>query len=240
MDVFQPPPLYSTLLFLGLLAICQAALVVAARRAGPEAGRGRRTLIATGVVVFVGALTAALATWVLDPEAFVLTALTLLSLNITALAIAFRPIGLGMGAAFPVGAWVLFHAFRLPLEYLLTVWHEAGTIPEQITWSGQNFDVATGILALVLGPVLLRWPNKKLALAFHIVGLALLFNVARIAVLSAPGAPIDVFDEPVLLAFHVPFIWIVPFAVVAALFAHVIALRALLRRSDEMSSSPRP
>lgn len=228
MNVFQSPPLYSTLVFLALLAICQGVLIIAARRAGAESGRGRRTLAAGGVVVFVGALTAALATWVLDPEAFVPTALTLLSLNIAALVVAFRPTGFAMGAAFPVGAWVLFHAFRLPLEYLLTVWHEAGTVPAQITWSGQNFDVATGVLALVLGPILLRWPNKKLAIAFHVVGLGLLFNVARIAVLSAPGAPIHVFDEPVLLAFHVPFIWIVPFAVVAALFAHVVALRVLL------------
>lgn len=228
MNVFQSPPLYSTLLFLALLVICQAVLVVAARRAGAESGRGRRTFVAISVLVFVGALTAALATWVLDPEVFLPTALTLFSLNVAALVVAFRPIGLAMGAVFPMGAWVLFHAFRLPLEYLLTVWHEAGTIPAQITWSGQNFDVATGILALVVGPILLRRPNKKLAVAFHVVGLGLLFNVARIAVLSAPSAPIHVFDEPVLLAFHVPFIWIVPFAVVAALFAHVIALRVLL------------
>ena len=106
-----------------------------------------------------------------------------------------------------------------------------GTVPEQITWSGQNFDVITGVLALVLGPILLRRPNKKVAIAFPIVGLALLINVARIAVLSAPGAPFDVFVEPVLLAFHVPYIWIVPFAVVAALFAHVTALRALFREA---------
>lgn len=228
MDVFQSPPLYSTLLFLALLAACQVVLVAVARRAGDEEGRWRRTLVSIGVVLGVGALTAALATWVLTPDVFAPTALTLAALNIAALVLAFRPIGLAMGAALPVGGWVLFHAFRLPLEYVLTLWHDAGTVPEQITWSGQNFDVATGILALVLGPILLRRPNKTVAIAFHVVGLALLLNVARIAVLSAPGAPLEVFDTPVLLAFHVPFIWIVPFAVVAAFFAHVVALRALL------------
>lgn len=237
MNVFQSPPLYSTLFFIALLVICQGVMVFAARRAGPEELRGRRTLIAMGLIVFIGALTAALATWVLDPEAFVPTALTLLSFNIIAVVVAFRPVGLAMGAAFPMGGWVLFHAFRLPLEYLLTLWHEAGTIPAQITWSGQNFDVITGILALVLGPILLRRPNKKVAIAFHAVGLALLFNVARIAVLSAPSAPFDMFEEPVLLAFHVPFIWILPFAVVAALFAHVVALRVLLSRDAQKSAS---
>jgi hypothetical protein len=227
MNVFQSPPLYSTLLFLALLAGCQVVLVAVARRAGDDEGRTHRTLVATAVILGVGAITGALAAWVLHPDAFVPTALTLGALNITALVLAFRPIGLAMGRALPVGGWVLFHAFRLPLEYLLTLWHDAGTIPAQLTWSGQNFDVATGILALVVGPMLLRRPSKSVAIAFHVVGLALLFNVARIAVLSAPGAPFEMFEEPVLLAFHVPFIWIVPFAVVAALFAHVIALRAL-------------
>lgn len=227
--VFQSPPLYSTLLFLALLVACQAVLIAVARRAGDETQRSRRTLIATMAILGVAALTAALATWVLTPESFVPTALTLFALNITALVLAFRPIGLAMGTALPMGGWVLFHVFRLPLEYVLTLWHDAGTIPVQITWSGQNFDVATGILALVLGPVLLLRPNKNVAIAFHVMGLALLVNIARIAVLSAPGAPFEMFEEPVLLPFHVPFIWIVPFAVVAAVFAHVIALRVLLR-----------
>lgn len=230
MEVFQPPPLYSTLLFIALLSVCQAVVVLVAGRAGAPVGRARRSGIALAIVVVTGGLTAALSAWVLDPEVFAPTALTLVSLNVIALVFAFRPIGLAMGMALPMGGWVLFHVFRLPLECLLAVWQAAGTIPEQLSWEGQNLDVITGVLALAVGPILLRWPNKKLAVAFHAVGLGLLFNVARIAILSAPGAPFDVFAEPVLLAFHFPFIWIVPFAVVTALFTHVIALRALLSR----------
>ncbi|CAN0565155.1 unnamed protein product, partial [Laminaria digitata] len=62
----------------------------------------------------------------------------------------------------------------------------------------------------------------------HVVGLGLLANVARIALFSVPS-PLRTFDVPLLLPFHAPYLWILPFAVSAALFTHIVGLRALMR-----------
>jgi len=56
--------------------------------------------------------------------------------------------------------------------------------------------------------------------------LALLCNVIRIALTSVPS-PLRVFDEVLYLPYHSPFVLILPFAVMTALFVHIVALRAL-------------
>jgi hypothetical protein len=58
----------------------------------------------------------------------------------------------------------------------------------------------------------------------------LLVNVARVAAFSSP-VPFRSYLEgpPVLLAFHVPFVWIVPICVGGALFGHLLVFRRLAR-----------
>jgi hypothetical protein len=53
-----------------------------------------------------------------------------------------------------------------------------------MTWSGANWDVVSGIAALVPAPVV-RW-FAALASVINGVGLLLLANVFRVAVLSPP------------------------------------------------------
>ena len=64
--------------------------------------------------------------------------------------IAFSSTGLRL-ARLPLAALIGFHAFRLPLELILHNWYKGGTLPVQMTYEGHNFDIATGILAVVVG-----------------------------------------------------------------------------------------
>lgn len=229
-DFVHPPTLTIVKFVLVLLAV-QAMLLYAVFRTGADARTGGRRAAAVAIAfALVLLVTGALASsgllasnprWA--PSYPIATMLVALGLGLS------RP-GRAMAAAVAPVYWVLFQGFRLPLELVLHTWGEAGTIPDQMTWSGQNFDVVAGTLALALGAAWLARPKATwLGGVAHVVGLALLANVGRIALLSLP-TPLKAFDGPaLLLPFHVPYTWIVPFAVGAALFGHVVGLRAIRR-----------
>lgn len=139
--------------------------------------------------------------------------------------------------------WLIgFQAFRLPLELVLHSWYEQGTLPVQMTYEGHNFDIVSGIAALL---VLLIWRKgqvpRSVVLGFNVLGSVLLVTVAAIAMMSTP-TPLRVYvDDPaVLLAFHFPYSWIVPFCVGAALFGHLTVFLWLhhTAQGDESTGKP--
>lgn len=239
---FTPPSLLTTVAFLGIVAAVWGFLVVgsgvAAAATGQAPGRWR-----SGASAFLGGwalVTGAALGSGLTAAALPLSVMAYFGLNqAVALGFAFSPVGRTFARGLPLWALAGFHAFRLPLEVVLHAWYEGGTLPVQMTWSGHNLDVATGVLGLVLGLVLharrtrTSGADRRALGVFTGVGLVLLGVVATIAVTSTPG-PLRLYpnDPPVLLAFYFPYGWIVPFAVSAALFMHVVAIRRLLQPSS--------
>jgi hypothetical protein len=149
--------------------------------------------------------------------------------------LALSPVGLRLATTIPIVALVGFQAFRLPLELVLHSWFTQGTIPESMTWSGQNWDIVSGLVALICAPFAGRY---RVAARFaNIVGFALLLNVMRVAVLSAPVPFGWNTQPPLLLAFHLPYALIGPVCVGGSLFGHIVLTRALWRRSSPRLSS---
>lgn len=223
LDAFVHPSPPSTAAFVAVVLLTVGMALVGVRRVAPE--WTGRALLAAALWL---ALTAAATLVIRRVEPAVMGFLALC--NLSALALAFSPVGRRL-AGLPLAALVGFHGFRLPLELILHAWVVGGTLPEQMTWSGQNPDVITGALALLLGLVGLWRPLPRRAAAlFSLVGLGLLLNVIRVAVGSAP-TPLRSFmnDPPVLLPWFVPFSWIVSVCVAGALCGHVVLLRALWR-----------
>lgn len=144
---------------------------------------------------------------------------------VVSVGLALSPVGRRLAMGVPLAALVAFQAFRLPLELVLHSWVAQGTIPETMTWSGQNWDIISGITALACAPLANRF--RGAARLANIVGLALLLNVMRVAILSSP-VPFgwDV-QPPLLLAFHLPYALIGPVCVGGALFGHLVLTRAL-------------
>jgi len=144
-----------------------------------------------------------------------------------ALAIGLSPLGGRMARGLTLPVLVAFQGFRLPLELVLHVWGESGTIPSTMTWEGANLDIISGALALLCAPLAGRW--RGAAWLANVVGLALLVNVVRVAVLSSglpfawPGV-----SPPLQLAMYLPYAWIGPVCVGGALAGHLILTRALL------------
>jgi hypothetical protein len=142
------------------------------------------------------------------------------------------PIGLGfskkggrMMEHLSIPFMVGFQSFRLPLEIVLHSWYRSGTIPKSMTWEGSNWDILTGVLAVCCFPFVGR--RFWLAWAFNVIGIFLLLNVVRVAVMSSP-VPFGWNVEPPLeLIVQLPYAYIVPVCVGGAFLGHVLLTRKL-------------
>jgi hypothetical protein len=140
-------------------------------------------------------------------------------------------------ASAPITALVLFQAFRLPLELVLHAWVRQGVIPETMTWTGANWDIVTGVFAILLAPLSRR--GGAAPWIFNAIGFAMLLNVMRVATLSSP-LPFAWPVEPKLaLVLHLPYALIIPICVGGALLGHIALTRALLGTKPAADSAPR-
>jgi len=97
-----------------------------------------------------------------------------------------------------------------------------------MTFEGRNFDILCGLTAPFVyyfgyvKPVL----SKKILLAWNIICLLLLVNIAVIAVLSGPFSFQRLaFDQPDIALLYFPFVWLPGFIVPVVLFAHLSAIK---------------
>lgn len=129
----------------------------------------------------------------------------------------------------PLWTLAAFHSFRLPLEIVLHMWSETGTVPATMTWSGQNFDVITGVIAsFCFFPVFRR---KSYIWFVNISGTLLLINVLRVVVMSAPLPFSWNLEKPLLVIIELPYAWIATICVWAAIIGHIVLTRALITKN---------
>jgi hypothetical protein len=147
------------------------------------------------------------------------------------LALAASPLGarlaLGLGVAWLVG----FQAFRIPVEIVLAMLSHAGAVPVQMTVEGLNFDMLSGVSALLVAWLAARGrlPAWGLLL-WNLLGLGLLLNIVVISALSMP-LPFRAFlNAPAnTIVAEAPFVWLPTFLVQAALLGHLLVFRRLWR-----------
>lgn len=228
---FAPPGPISTVAFLVVCALVLGATLAgvhAAYRASGQTSHRPASLVAACILLWLALTSLPVASGWITAHPFPGLPLYLGTVNAAALAFACSPIGKKLATGLPIAALVGFQAFRLPLEVVLHSWASQGTIPETMTWTGQNLDIVAGILALVAAP----WSARHRAIAWiaNGVGLALLINVMRVAIMSSPLPFAWKVEPPLLLAAHLPFAWIGSICVAGALAGHVILTRALLLR----------
>ncbi len=238
------PSTVSTAAFVAVvLAVVAAYVGIFAASYRGSAARARTPLIAfLGLAFWIAVALGATASGLLlqlmgSPKLMGYFALS----NALALLLALGPAGHRIVGNVPIAWLVGFQAFRLPLELVLHSWYEQGTLPIQMTYAGDNFDIVTGVLALLvwslltfgrLGSATRRW----VVLAFNVVGIGLLLTVMSIAVRSTPW-PLRTYlnDPPVLLAFYAPYTLILPVCVAGALWGHVLVFRWLWRQRTAAS-----
>jgi hypothetical protein len=153
--------------------------------------------------------------------------------------------GIGLGAsrfaaplvrALPLAGLVGFQAFRLPLELVMNEAGRAGVMPTLLSFSGWNFDVLTGTLALPVAALVAagrapRW----LVYAWSALGLAALAMIAVIAVVTAPFIQAFGPEQSNDWVAYLPFVFLPGVMVVAALCGHVLVLRRLRQEAPSTS-----
>jgi hypothetical protein len=214
-------------LFTALVVVVAALVAYGFRRAGVG-------LASTAAILLVYIAVPGVTAWlgILDrydplpaPPLVLLLMLTLLTV-----AIVFSPLGTRLASGIALGAVVAIQGFRVLVEMLLHRLYVEGAVPIQMTYSGRNFDVISGVSGLILGIWLLsrRHVPRSIVLAWNILGFALLANIVVIAVLSTP-VPFRRFVEgPANLPPSTfPYIWLPSFLVQVALGSHLLVFRQL-------------
>ena len=135
-------------------------------------------------------------------------------------------------AMLPIAVLVGAQGFRLPLELAMHRAYEHGIMPVQMSYSGLNFDIVTGILAIVVAVlVAMGIAGVRTVRIWNLLGTALLINVLVIAWLSAP-TPLRVFKNDPSNAWiaGLPYIWLPTVMVAFAILGHVVLFRRLADR----------
>lgn len=139
-------------------------------------------------------------------------------------------VGERMARELPVWALIAFHGFRLPLELVMHAAASEGTMPQQMTFTGWNFDIFTGASAIVVAACAARYLLPRwVLLAWNAIGTFLLAAIVSIAVASLPL--FHAFGtEPHQLntwVAYFPFVWLPAGLVASALLGHVVLWRKL-------------
>ncbi len=224
---------------LALVAVMALLFIITLHRAGERFESKRTSLRWLAIafvltVVWLGSSTLIARSGVLTefdrrPPPFLLLAMTF---SVATLILAFSPVGTRLINGIGIGWLIGFQAFRIPVELWLHELYQQGVIPVQMTYEGRNFDIVTGILALVLGLwAIFRQPPRLLIWLFNLAGFALLINIVGVAILSAPTPYRRFFNEPAnTFVAYWPYVWLPAFLVQAAWFGHLLVFRWLRRR----------
>jgi hypothetical protein len=131
-------------------------------------------------------------------------------------------------------AWIIgVQAFRFPLELMMHRAYDEGVMPMQMSYSGWNFDIVTGLTALPVAWALSRGiGGRGLVIAWNALGTLLLVNIVVIAVVSTPI--IGWFGPTLVNTFVMfpPFVWLPAVMVTTAFVGHLLVWRAVLRKTS--------
>src|SRR5262249_55749230 len=180
---------------------------------GENPATGRRRMVTVGAAVaawlavtWLASVSGVLRRFDVTPPPFGGLLLAVLALG---LGVPSSSLGTRLVRGLPLAALVGAQVFRLPLELFMHRAYVEGIMPVQMSYSGRNLDVLTGIGAGVLGGLLVRWPLPRwLVAAWNVGGLALLANVVAIAILSTPRIARFGPDRLSTFVTYPPFVWL--------------------------------
>lgn len=217
---------------LSLVAALMWGTAVAWRRSGAGPGASTRAAIVGGAaaliwmaITWAAAESGILRNWDQTPPPF---AFLVLAIVVLAVAIAWSPLGLRLARFIPLWILVAVQSFRLPLELAMHEMYERGIMPEQMSYSGLNFDILTGATAIIVSAVV--WSGRggrRLVATWNVLGLLLLINIVTVAILATPR--FRYFGDEALNTWvmDAPFVWLPAVMVLAALAGHFVIFKAL-------------
>ncbi|HEY3405652.1 MAG TPA: hypothetical protein VGK59_19850 [Ohtaekwangia sp.] len=122
---------------------------------------------------------------------------------------------------------IRIQSFRIFVEILLWMLFLEKLLPVQMSFEGRNFDVLSGLTALIIVWLLnLKKISRTGIIVWNLFGLGLLINIVTIAILSMP-TPFRVFmNEPAnTIVTEFPIVWLPAFLVPLAYGLHFLSIR---------------
>lgn len=214
-----------------LAAVTVASVHVAAVRTGVAApDRWRWTMSAAALTAlwmtatWYAAASGALADFDRRPPGLVLLVIAILTASV---AIAFSPVGRLLASGLPLAWLVGLQGFRFPLELLMHRAYTDGVMPGQMSYSGQNVDIVSGVTAVIVAVLLVSGAPRWLASIWNLLGAVLLVNIIVIALRSTPLIAAYGPDRLNVWVTRPPFVWLPAVMVLVAVTGHLVIARAV-------------
>lgn len=211
---------------MALIAVFVAVMFVA----GVSRAKGPATIAAIGITVSMAiqlllASQGILRMWERRPPPFMLMIVLVTGLTIIT---AFSKVGSALSANLSFPALILAQGFRFPLELVMHHAANENVMPVQMTYTGRNFDILTGITAIVVGWLVWKGvASRAVIFLWNLMGLALLINVVLIAITSMPMIAVFGPNQLNTWVAYPPFVWLPGVMVQAALLGHILIFRKL-------------
>lgn len=173
---------------------------------------------------WLGASTGVFRLWDATPPPFAFLVIAIAAL---ACLLAFSPLGTRLITAVPLWVLILVQSFRLPLELAMHARYEQGIMPVQMSYSGRNFDIVTGLTALAVAAIVRHRKGRGVALAWNVMGLVLVLNVVTVGILSTPRFAYFGSDRLNVWITYPPYVWLPAVMVLAAIAGHLLIFRSL-------------
>jgi hypothetical protein len=152
--------------------------------------------------------------------------------------------GRGVIDSFDVKTLTLLHIVRIPVELTLFGLYLHKVMPEVMTFEGRNFDILCGLSApfVYYFGYIKNILSQKILIAWNVICLLLLANIVVTAVLSGPFAFQQfAFNRSDFALLYFPFVWLPGYVVPIVLFAHLTAIRQLMKRNKPvLAIDPQP
>lgn len=228
----DPAVLAFVVIPIALVSLLLTCVSAASRALGESDPVRRRAITTTGILAalwmgltWVAAASGILRRWEATPPPF---GLFVVGIVVVALMLARGHYGWRLAAGLPIWTLVAIQGFRLPLELAMHAMYERNVMPVQMSYSGRNFDILTGITALALAWALATGrAGRTLVLMWNVAGLLLLLNIVTVAILSTPRFRYFGDERLNVWVTYAPFVWLPAVMVVAALAGHLLIFRAL-------------
>ncbi|PYR63257.1 MAG: hypothetical protein DMF88_25635 [Acidobacteria bacterium] len=209
-----------------LAVVVAALMVVLVSRAGRGVAIAAAIVIAVLMVAeYALASSGILREWTRRPPPFMPAVAVPILL---ALVVALSPLGRRIAAAASFALIIGIQGFRLPLELVMHDAATTGLMPVQMTYTGWNFDIATGTLAIAVAWVAARSPRSRgIVFAWNLLGTLLLINIVTIAIVSLPMFAAFGPDRVNTWVAEPPYVFLPTVLVPAAVFGHALTWRKL-------------
>lgn len=148
--------------------------------------------------------------------------------------VAFSRLGTLLVAGLPISYLIGYQVFRVFVEFGLYSAYVEKIAPVQMTFLGINFDIFSGVSALIIAASTKTRNSKTIIMIWNVLCLLLLVKIVVIAVLSAPTSFRYFMNDPAsTFVAQMPYIFLPGILVPFALLGHILVFRALMKKKEK-------